>query len=445
MKMWVPLFASAAAVFAADSVTFHKDVLPILQKNCQACHRPGEIAPMPFLTYEQTRPWAKAIKTAVVARKMPPWFADPRFGHFANDRRLSDSDVAKVSAWVDAGAPEGNRQDGPAPLAWTEGWSLKPDKVFEMPKPYTVPKEGTIDYTYFVVPTGFTQDTWIEDAEVRPGNRTVVHHVSVYIRPPGSSWMKDAKVGEGYVPPKRGAQGVSSPEARATAEAQSLQAAASNEWFVGYVPGIQPQRYFAPEMNSAKLIPAGSDIVFELHYTANGKASGADQSKVGFVLAKQPPQYRLLTLGVADASFAIPPGDPNYEGKATATFAQPVTVIYLQPHMHMRGKDMTLRFEYPTGESETMLSVPNYSYLWQTIYYEKEPLKIPRNTKVHVTAHWDNSANNPLNPDPAATVRWGDQSWDEMLVPFVGVLVERDADPKKVLSQTKPPAVNAAP
>jgi hypothetical protein len=311
-----------------------------------------------------------------------------------------------------------------------------------MPKAYTVPESGIIEYTYFVIPSGFTKDTWVEDAEIRPGNRSVVHHVSVYIRPPGSAWLKDApRDGSAYVPPKRGAQGVSLPKR----DQAPPSGPAQNEWFVGYVPGIQPQRYFAPDMDSAKLIPAGSDIVFELHYTANGKEAGDDQSKVGFIFARQPPKYRLLTIGVADAGFAIPPNDPNYEAQANATFAQPVTVIYLQPHMHLRGKDMEIRFQYPTGESEIMLNVPHYSYLWQTIYYEKDPLKVPKGTRVNVVAHWDNSANNPLNPDPTATIRWGDQSWDEMLVPFVGVLVERDTDPGKVMARATPPPVNPAP
>ena len=431
------LVAGAAPLFAAS--TFHKDVLPILQKNCQACHRPGEIGPMAFLDYKGTRPWAKSIKTAVLSKKMPPWFADPRYGHFSNDRRLSETDIAKLVEWADAGAPEGSAKDGPKPLAWNEGWNLKPDLTYQLPAPYTVPKDGTIEYTYFIVPSGLTKDTWVEDAEVRAGNRTVVHHASVYIRPPGSKWLKDAPMGKAYVPQKKSPLGTHPPDEIASAENFD------NEWFVGYVPGIQPQRYFAPEMSSAKFIPAGSDIVFEMHYTANGKESAADQTKVGFVVAKKLPERRLLTLGVADASFAIPPGAANYEGHASATFNQAVTVIYLQPHMHARGKDMEMRFEYPTGEKQVMLNVPNYSYLWQTIYYEKEPLNVPKDTRVDVTAHWDNSANNKLNPDPTATVRWGDQSWDEMLVPFVGVLVPRDADPKKVLRQDVKPGVNAAP
>jgi len=443
LSLWIApaLFSATAFAATAPDVTFNRDILPILQTNCQSCHRAGEIGPMPLLTYEGTRPWAKAIKSAVVGKKMPPWFADPRYGHFANDRRLSDADIAKISAWVDAGAPEGDATDKPAPKQWLDGWNIKPDVVFTMPKAYSVPKTGTVEYTYFVIPSGFTKDTWVEDAEIRPGNRSVVHHVSVYIRPPGSQWLKDApRDGSAYVPPRRGAQGVSLPKNDAPPSGP-----AQNEWFVGYVPGIQPQRYFAPEMDSAKLIPAGSDIVFELHYTANGKEAGDDQSKVGFILAKQPPKYRLLTLGVADATFAIPPGDANYEGHANATFDEPVTVIYLQPHMHLRGKDMEIRFQYPTGESETMLNVPHYSYLWQTIYYEKEPLSVPKGTRVNVTAHWDNSANNPLNPDPTATIKWGDQSWDEMLVPFVGVLVNRDSDPGKVMARVKTAPVNAAP
>jgi mono/diheme cytochrome c family protein len=434
--------AAIAADTSSGSVTFNKDVLPILQKNCQSCHRPGEIGPMPLLSYEATRPWAKSIRAAVTARKMPPWFADPKYGNFANDRRLSDADISKVVAWVDAGAPEGDAKDKPAPVQWQEGWNIKPDVVFQIPRPYTVPKTGTIEYTNFVVPSGFTKDTWVIDAEVRAGNRSVVHHASVYVRPPGSKWLKEAKPGEPYVAPKRSPLGTHPPDEGTGSPSNPV---ADNEWFVGYVPGIQPQRYFAPEMGAAKLIPAGSDIVFELHYTANGKESADDQTKVGFVLAKEPPKYRLLTLGVADASFVIPPGDPNYEGRAAATFNQPVTVIYLQPHMHTRGKDMEIRFDYPTGESQTMLKVPHYSYLWQTIYYEKEPLQLPKDTRVSVLAHWDNSANNPLNPDPTATVRWGDQSWDEMLVPFVGVLVDKDADPVKVMRRGKGPAVNAAP
>src|SRR5580658_536143 len=297
--LWSGLIAGAAVLAAApySNVTYYKDVLPIMQKNCQSCHRPGEIGPMALLTYQGTRPWAKSIKAAVLTKKMPPWFADPRFGHFANDRRLTKDDVQTLAAWVDAGAPEGVPKDMPPPIEWRDGWNIKPDVVIEMPKPYNVPARGTIEYTYFVVPSGFTKDTWVIDGEVRPGNRTVVHHASVHVRPPGSQWMKDAKPGEPYVPPH------SAPGAPPPAGNQS------NEWLLGYVPGVHGE-YFDKDHRAAKLIPAGSDLVFEMHYTANGKSPGIDQTKVGFVLAKQAPEKRLLTVPVADMTFTIPPGDP---------------------------------------------------------------------------------------------------------------------------------------
>ena len=275
--------ALAGTTTGASNVTFNKDVLPILQKNCQTCHRPGEIGPMAFLSYQGTRPWAKAIKQAVLTKQMPPWFADPRYGHFSNERKLSDADIKTVVAWVDAGAPEGNAKDMPSPLVWTEGWNIKPDLVFQLPKPYTVPKTGTIQYTYFIVPSGLTKDTWVSDAEVRAGNRSVVHHASVYIRPPGSAWLKDAPIGESGTRAR-------SPGGAPAGGNREPSGKMDNEWFVGYVPGIQPQRYFAPETGAAKLIPAGSDIVFEMHYTANGKEEGVDQTKVGFVVAKEPPE-----------------------------------------------------------------------------------------------------------------------------------------------------------
>ena len=418
------------AALAAD-VTFNRDVLPILQKNCQTCHRPGEIGPSSFLTYDSTRPWAKAIKTAVVTRKMPPWFADPKYGHFANDRHLGDADVSTLTAWADAGAPEGDPKDRPAPVQWHEGWNVQPDVVFEIPKPYTVPATGTIEYTYFVVPSGFTKDTWVIDGEVRPTNRSVVHHASVHVRPPGSQWMKDAKPGEPYVPPH------SAPGAPPPAGNQS------NEWLLGYVPGVHGE-YFDKDHRAAKLIPAGSDIVFEMHYTANGKAAGIDQTKVGFVLAKGAPEKRLLTVPVADMSFTIPPGDPNHAGHAEAEFDQPVELVYSQPHMHLRGKDMDIHLEYPTGESQMLVSVPHFDFNWQLVYYEDKPRMLPKGTKIKLDAHWDNSANNRMNPDPTATVKWGDQSWDEMIFAWIGVVVPPDVDLDKAMAVRRGNAANSS-
>jgi hypothetical protein len=266
----------------------------------------------------------------------------------------------------------------------------------------------------------------------------VVHHGSVHIRPPGSQWLKDAKVGEAYVLPKRADGGDALPAP------VDPSVNVSNEWLLGYVPGIQPQNYFDLDHKAAKLIPAGSDIVFEMHYTTNGKAA-TDQTKVGFVLAKEPPKYRLLTVPVAGADFTIPPGDPNYAGHTVAQFDQPVTLIYSQPHMHLRGKDMDIRLDYPNGERETLVSVPHYDFSWQTIYFEQQPIEVPKGTKIELFAHWDNSANNKYNPDPTKTIRWGDQSWDEMLFAWVGVVVPRDMDPEKVMAKPANIAEGAAP
>ncbi|HXP83214.1 MAG TPA: hypothetical protein VN841_00750 [Bryobacteraceae bacterium] len=414
MRVLALVFAGAA--LGADTstpVTFHKDVLPILQKRCQECHRPGEIGPMPLLTYQDTRPWAKAIKTQVAARKMPPWFADPAYGHFANDRRLSDREVRTIEAWVDAGAPEGDAKNSPPAAHWSDGWNIRPDAVIQPPDPYIVPAAGAQPYVYIVLPTGFTRDTWVTAAEIRPSARSVVHHVLAVVRPRGSQWMKDAKPFVPYVPPAGSDAG----------DPQSAPVNMSYELLAAYSPGMQAQRFDVD--HSAKLIPAGADIVLQLHYTANGKTSVEDQTRVGMTLASEPPPKRFMSAVAASPNWTIPPGDANYEGHARLTFGEPVELVFVQPHMHMRGKDMTVRLVYPDGRSETLISVPRFDFSWQIIYYLDQPLALPQGTRVEVTAHWDNSANNPYNPDPKATVRWGDQSWDEMLDAAMGVIIER--------------------
>ena len=403
---------------AATSVqtTFYKDVLPILQKNCQSCHRAGEIGPMPLLTYADVRPWAKSIKAAVLARKMPPWFADPKFGHFREARRLADTDSSKIAAWVDGGGLEGDVKDAPPPVQWREGWNIRPDEVFQMPDAYTVPVSGTLDYVYLVIPTGFRRDTWVTAAEIRPSARSAVHHVLAVVRPPGSPWMKDAKPLVPYVPPADAHDG--EPDA---ADPGATPVNLSYELLASYSPGLQPQRFDGDQ--SAKLIPAGSDIVLQIHYTANGKTTVQDQTRVGLTLAKEAPKKRFLS-AVANAwHWEIPPGNANYEAKGSLTFGEPVELVYLQPHMHLRGKDMTVRLLYPGGQSEMLLSVPRFDFNWQIAYYLEKPLPLPPGTKVEVTAHWDNSANNPFNPDPTKTVKWGTQSWDEMLSLPMGVII----------------------
>jgi hypothetical protein len=421
------LSALIASVAVAGDVTFNKDVLPILEKNCQTCHRPGEIGPMPLLTYEGVRPWAKSIKEAVLTKKMPPWFADPQYGHFMDDRRMSDAEIHTLAAWVDAGAPEGDAKDKPAPRQFADGWNIRPDLVFQMPQPYKVPAQGTIEYTYIVVSKPFEKDTWVVAGEIRPTNRAVVHHVIATVRPKGSIWMKPAQLGaEPYAPGPNRVQDLIQ-----QVKDSGGKASIDNEFLVGYVPGMQPQRFDID--HSAKLIPAGADLVLEVHYTTNGQPT-EDQTKVGLELATQPPQRQFLSITAAQTNLTIRPGDANAEAVAKLTFAQPVDFVYMQPHMHLRGKDMTIRSVYPTGESETLLSVPRYDFHWQIVYYEQKPIHMPKGTRLELTAHWDNSANNKWNPDPTATIHWGDQSWQEMLAAPMAVIIDRSVDPKTVVS-----------
>jgi hypothetical protein len=426
----------ATTAFAADStVTFNKDVLPIVQRNCQVCHRSGEIGPMAFLTYDGTRPWAKAIKAAVVSKKMPPWFADPKYGHFTNEKHLTETEIATLAAWADNGAPEGDAKDKPAPVAFASGWNIKPDVTFRLPKPFKVPAKGTIEYTYITVSAPFKEDTWVVAGEIRPTDRSHVHHVVANVRPKGSKWMTQSQLNsEPYAPgPTRNEDLIKA--------AGGDPSVLDNEFLVGYVPGMEAQRFDIDQ--SAKLIPAGADIVFEMHYTSNG-TPGEDQTVVGLELAKAPPKRLFMSVAAAQMNLNIAPGDPNAEAKATLKFGQPVDFVYMQPHMHLRGKDMRIDAKYPTGEKETLLNVPHYDFNWQIVYYEQKPLHFPKGTELELTAHWDNSPNNKWNPDPTATVHWGDQSWQEMLTAPMAVIIDRTVDPKTVAAMGDLPFVKGA-
>jgi hypothetical protein len=418
---------AAVVVFAspvAAQVTFNKDVLPILQRKCQTCHRPGEIGPMPLMTYQGTRPWARAIKSAVAAKVMPPWFADPRYGHFANDTRLTDAEITTITSWVDAGAPEGDPSAAPAPLTFREEWNIRPDLVFQLPKPLKIPAKGTVEYTYVAVSAPFKEDTWIAAGEIRPTDRARVHHVIAMVRPKGSKWMAQAQLGsEPWAPgPTR--------QRDMLRDAGGDMSALASEFFVGYVPGMEAQRFDIDR--SARLIPAGADIVLEVHYTTSG-VEGEDQTKVGLELAAGPPERLFMSVAAAQPGLRIAPDDPNAEAKAILKFGQPVDLVYMQPHMHLRGKDATIEARYPDGRRETLLSVPRYDFNWQIVYYQKTPLRLPKGTELHLTGHWDNSAANKWNPDPKAEVRWGDQSWQEMLSAPMGVIVDRSVDPRTVI------------
>ena len=420
MKLLLTLAGvSLAASAATGSVTFTKDVAPILQKNCQACHRPGEAAPMALLTYQQARPWAKAIKQAVLTKKMPPWFADEQYGHFRNDRSLAQKDIDTLVNWVDAGAPEGNPKDLPKPVEFVDGWNIgKPDIIYEMPEAFQIPASGTIDYQYVILPYKFTEDRWVQMAEVRPGNRAVVHHVIAYIRDGGSKWMRDKKPGEIFVP-----------ETDEKGERPSL----SGDLLSGFAPGLPPS---VLEPGQGRLIKAGSDIVLQLHYTANGH-TGEDRTKVGVVFCKQPPTERVMTLAASNNKFTIPPGDSNYQVDAEFELAHEAKLSALLPHMHLRGKDFEYRVIYPTGETQTILRVPHYDFGWQLWYEPVTDIQLPKGSKIAVTAHYDNSPNNRNNPDPTKAVKWGDQSWEEMMIGFFDVTFPAEMDPKQLFPERK--------
>jgi hypothetical protein len=420
-----PLPASAVNTSVSDSKpTFAKDVAPILAHNCQTCHRPGEPAPFSMLTFEELRPWAKAIKSAVLQRKMPPWFADPKFGKFSNDASLSDADIHTLVAWVDAGSPLGDPKDMAAPRKFVEGWKIpKPDIIFQLPHPFPVPASGIMEYQYVIIPTGFTRDTWVEQVEARPGDHSVVHHIVAYVRAPGSNYFKDKPVNQFFEAPP-------SPKD----DSKALKDDVPNDWLTGYAPG-QPPDVFKP--GQAKLIPAGSDIVMEIHYVTEGKAT-ADQSRVGLVLAKDPPTERAMTLQAINSSFQIPPGDANFAVEASYTMPEDVTLVGLHPHMHMRGKSAGYRIAFPDGKTETLLDVPRYNWHWQLWYDFAEPIKLPKGTRVECTEHFDNSANNPENPDPTKTVIWGQQSFDEMAVCMVNVTFDAKITTRQMLAPVRP-------
>jgi len=424
-----PLFLAASLM--AETPTYTKDVAPIIQKNCQGCHRPGESAPFSLLTYEQTRPWAKAIKSAVVTRKMPPWFADPHYGKFKNDSSLQQKDVDTLTAWVDAGSPKGDPKDMPAPLEFADGWAIpKPDKVIELPTPFVIPASGTIEYQYVLIPAPFQTDQWVQFAEARPGDRAHVHHVIAYIREPGSQWLKDAKPGIPFVPKK----------ATSEEKKDKEKVDGPGDMLASFAPGQPPEKF--PE-GQAKLIKGGSDIFIQVHYTTNGTAS-TDRTRIGLVFAKQPPAERVLMMSAINTKFKIPAGDPNYQVDAEFELGTTATLYALHPHMHGRGKDFDYRVKYPNGETVKILSVPNYRFSWQLWYDLDKPMVLPKGTKILCTAHFDNSPNNPDNADPTKDVIWGDQSWEEMMIGFFHIVFDAKMSPKELTPMTRVETVVAA-
>jgi hypothetical protein len=383
---------TAPAAWAAGP-TFSKDVAPILFKSCVECHRTGAMAPMSLMTYEDARPWARAMKTKVVKREMPPWGADPAIGKFANDISLKQSEIDTIAAWVDAGAPEGNRADLPKAPQFTAGWSIgKPDLIFKMTEPISVPADGTVPYLYVTVPTNLKEDIWVRGIELKPSDRRVVHHI-----------ISDLVEDDGK------------PD-----DPKPKLARDPNRKDIGGVGGLVPGRlYQVMEEGTARKIPAGADIVLQMHYTTIGQTV-TDQTEIGVILAKAPPaQVRQEGGGqIPNTQLVIPPHHPNFEVTAQRMMDKDTYLTNLYPHMHVRGKDVQYKIIYPDGREEVVLSVPRYDFNWQTSYRLAEPKFMPKGSLLKVIAHYDNSRANRYNPDPAQEVRWGDQTWEEMLIGY---------------------------
>ena len=387
-----------SAAQTKNAPTFTKDVAPILHKNCAGCHREGEIGPMPLLTYEQARPWAKSIRERVALGQMPPWHADAAHGTFLNDRRLNETEKSTLIAWVDGGAPQGDPKDLPPAPKFAEGWEIgTPDVVLAMVKPYAVPSSGTIEYQYFTIPTNFTEDKWVQAIEVKPGARKVVHHVLVFARPPQGA--PDEKVEPAFMPTLPKAPGR---EGRGGGVPGTLIATTA--------PGTNAMIY-AP--GDAMKVRAGSTLFLQVHYTTNGKAE-TDETSVGMIFAKQPPQREIHNNAILNALLKIPAGAPDQAIDAAVEFTEDAHITALFPHTHLRGKSWEYRLIYPDGRSQVILSVPKYDFNWQTYYLYAQPLAVPKGSRLETTAHYDNSVNNPSNPNPKIDVRWGAQTWEEM-------------------------------
>jgi mono/diheme cytochrome c family protein len=385
----VALLGLPSAALAADApVTFAKDVAPIFNKSCVECHRPTMFAPMSLTTFDDARPWARSIKQRVVSRAMPPWGADPAHGTFKNDPRLTEKEIATIVAWVDAGAPKGDDKDLPPAPKFAEGWTIgKPDAIFTMTEDFVIPASGTIPYKYFSVPTGVTEDKWIQAIEIHPSARAQVHHVLAFTQPAGTAPKPGGELGPNNI---------------------------------GGVTPNKPGLVFEPGV--ARLMHGNSDIVMQIHYTANG-VEGKDRTTIGVIYAKQPPT-KIAGGGMAiQPRFVLKAGDANSEVRATNPLTRDTIVTAFTPHMHMRGKDMTYIAHYADGTDETLLSVPKYDFNWQITYELATPKLLPKGTSLEVIAHFDNSTANKFNPDPTKDVRWGDQTWEEMMIGFFSTVV----------------------
>ena len=411
---------AAACMRAAEPVTFNRDIFPILQKRCQSCHRPGQIGPMPLMTYAQVRPWAKAVRDAVKLKKMPPWFVDASFaetshGGFTNNPSLTPDEKIAIDAWVEGGALEGSKKETPKVARRTEGWNTSPDIVIGMPKPFAIPAKKAVDYQYVILPSHFTYDRWVTQVEVKPSNFKLVHHAVLFVRPAGSPWLRDAKPGEMYAPPASDREAV-----RKSRETQE-------DILTVYTPGSAAAVF---PTGMAKRIPAGADLVLQIHYTALD-VDASDQTEIGLVVTQDKPKMQIVTLQMGRDDLVIPAGESSYRASVSGILPGDALLVNLFPHMHLRGSAFEYAIVAPEGRVDTLLRVKPFDFQWQLTYWFKTPIPLKKGTRLRWTGWFDNSKNNPRNPDPSVEVHWGEQSWEEMMIGFFDVAIETDSDKRK--------------
>src|SRR6266404_1402375 len=427
------------------SVTFNKDIAPIFYKSCAECHRPGEAAPFSVLSYKDVRPWARSIKEKVVSRQMPPWHADPHIGQWANDPRLTQAQVETISAWVDGGAIEGNPKDLPPAPKFVEGWGIgNPDVIVQMPEEYSVDASGPDEYQYFDAPTNFKEDKYVQMAEARPGNRKVVHHIIAFVVPPGQPSLnmipKEQRSAalegslkntpfyrDGFLIRMKKDQPVYNDGSEVPANLKGFNAV--DDFLTAYAPGSD---YGEWKPGTAKRIPAGATIRFQVHYSKIAGSVQKDRSMIGLVFAKQPPDKLMRTRAVANVFFEIPPNAERHKVTAAWKPSLDITLYSLMPNMHCRDVAMEYKVFYPDGRADVLLNVPAYSFNWQMAYRPQSPIHIPAGSRIQVTGYFDNSARNRFNPDPAQAVRQGEPTYDEMMMGFMDYTAEKPQNLAKV-------------
>ncbi len=373
----------------AEQLTYHADISRLVQKHCIECHREGGVAPFALDTYEDVMAHAPMIKDVVERGVMPPWFAAPILGDpvspWANDRSLASPEKRDLLAWLSSDHPQGDPKDAPKPRKFAGEWTIgKPDLVVQLPKPMAIKATGTMPYQFVTAETTLTEDRWVQGYEIVPTDRSVVHHVIVNVHAKGSGRIRDHEEGIGG-------------------------------YWAAYVPGNTLQIY---PPGFARKLPAGATVSFQIHYTPNGKAT-QDQMRMGLIFAKEPPKYAVETLALADRDLNIRPGEANHVESVSRRIPRDINVLAYMAHMHVRGKAFKYELTTTDGKPETLLDIPHYDFNWQLRYDYAQPRVIPAGSTVKVTAVFDNSSNNPANPDATKTVHWGPQTFDEMMIGYV--------------------------